>query len=154
MLWVRIPFGWVVLNSPLCVTSGWWFSQCTPVSSTNKTDCYDTTDILLKVELNTPILHLPPLPFVFFPTPPPYQWNINHPLVLYCELSKTAMKYWPPFSWVPKVIWTSYPWYFDLLSMEYQTHLCLSTSGMEYTWKYKCHWIFPILSMESGSLTV
>jgi hypothetical protein len=30
--------------------AGWWFS---PVSSTNKTDCHDITEILLKVELNT-----------------------------------------------------------------------------------------------------
>jgi hypothetical protein len=28
-------------------------SQGTPVSSTNKTDCHDITEILLKVELNT-----------------------------------------------------------------------------------------------------
>jgi hypothetical protein len=26
---------------------------CTPVSSTNKTDCHDITEILLKVQLNT-----------------------------------------------------------------------------------------------------
>jgi hypothetical protein len=30
--------------------AGWWFS---PVSSTNKTDCHDITEILLKVALNT-----------------------------------------------------------------------------------------------------
>jgi hypothetical protein len=30
-----------------------WFSQGTPVSSTNKTDRNDITEILLKVELNT-----------------------------------------------------------------------------------------------------
>ena len=29
------------------------FSPCPPVSSTNKTDCYDKTEILLKVALNT-----------------------------------------------------------------------------------------------------
>ena len=33
--------------------TGWWFSPGTPVSSTNKTDCQDVTEILLKVELNT-----------------------------------------------------------------------------------------------------
>ena len=32
---------------------GRWFSQGTPVSSTNKTACHDITEILLKVELNT-----------------------------------------------------------------------------------------------------
>jgi hypothetical protein len=33
--------------------TGWWFSPGTPVSSTNKTDCHDITEILLKVALNT-----------------------------------------------------------------------------------------------------
>ena len=31
----------------------WWFSPGPPVSSTNKTDHHDITDILLKVALNT-----------------------------------------------------------------------------------------------------
>ena len=30
-----------------------WFSPGTPVSSTNKTDCHDITELLLKVVLNT-----------------------------------------------------------------------------------------------------
>jgi uncharacterized protein (DUF1499 family) len=30
-----------------------WFSPGTPVSSTNKTDCHNITEILLKLELNT-----------------------------------------------------------------------------------------------------
>jgi hypothetical protein len=33
--------------------AGLWFSPGTPVSSTNKTDCHDITEILLKVALNT-----------------------------------------------------------------------------------------------------
>jgi len=33
--------------------SGLWFSPGTPVSSTNKTDDHDITEILSKVELNT-----------------------------------------------------------------------------------------------------
>jgi len=39
--------------------TGWWFSPGTPVSSTNKTDCHNITEILLKVGLNT-INHLIP----------------------------------------------------------------------------------------------
>ena len=35
------------------LAAGQWFSPGTSVSSTNKTDCYDITDILLKVVLNT-----------------------------------------------------------------------------------------------------
>ena len=33
--------------------TGWWFSPGTSVSSTNKTDCHDIAEILLKVALNT-----------------------------------------------------------------------------------------------------
>jgi hypothetical protein len=33
--------------------AGQWFSPCIPVSSTNKTDRHDITEILLKVALNT-----------------------------------------------------------------------------------------------------
>ena len=38
--------------------TGQWFSQGTPVFSTNKTDCLDITEILLKVALNTITLTL------------------------------------------------------------------------------------------------
>jgi hypothetical protein len=59
--YVVIPIGpWQgVLDTTLCDTSyqwletGRWISPGTPVSSTNKTNCYDITDILLKVELNS-----------------------------------------------------------------------------------------------------
>ena len=32
---------------------GWWFSPCTPTSSTTKTGRHDIAEILLKVALNT-----------------------------------------------------------------------------------------------------
>jgi hypothetical protein len=57
MLWVRIPFR--ERCTPLCdqvcqwLAAGRWFSLITPVSSTNKTDHHDITEILLKVALNT-----------------------------------------------------------------------------------------------------
>ena len=35
------------------LATGWWFSLGTPVSSTNKTERHDRTEILLKVTLNT-----------------------------------------------------------------------------------------------------
>jgi hypothetical protein len=47
-----------VLDTTLCdqvclrLTTGQWFSHGTPVSSTNKTDRHDITDIFLKVVLN------------------------------------------------------------------------------------------------------
>ena len=37
-----------------------WFSLGTPVSSTNKTDCHEITEILLKVALSTIALALTP----------------------------------------------------------------------------------------------
>jgi hypothetical protein len=44
-----------VLDTTLCDKSmaSRWFSQGTPVSSTNKTDRHDITVILMKVALNT-----------------------------------------------------------------------------------------------------
>jgi hypothetical protein len=35
------------------LATGQWFSPVTLVSSSNKTDCHDITEILLKVTLNT-----------------------------------------------------------------------------------------------------
>jgi hypothetical protein len=59
MFWVRILPRGCVLNTALCDqvcqwrTEDQWLSQDTAVSSTNKTDNYDRTEILLKVALNT-----------------------------------------------------------------------------------------------------
>jgi hypothetical protein len=53
-----------VLDKTLCnkvcqwLATGLWFSLGTPVSSTNKTDCHDIAEILLKVVLNTITLTL------------------------------------------------------------------------------------------------
>ena len=54
-LWVQIPFRRGVLNTTLCdkvcqwVAAGRWFSTGISVSSTNKTDHQDITEMLLKV---------------------------------------------------------------------------------------------------------
>jgi len=56
-----------VLDTTLCdkvrqlLATGRWFSLGTPVSSTNKTDRHDITEILLKVALNTIVLT--PIPY-------------------------------------------------------------------------------------------
>jgi hypothetical protein len=48
-----------ILDTTLCykvcqgLATVWWFSQGAPVSSTNKIDLNDITEILLKVDLNT-----------------------------------------------------------------------------------------------------
>ena len=58
MLWVRIPLRRGVFNTILCdelcqwLAADRWFSPGTPVSSTNKCDRHDTTEILLKVSVN------------------------------------------------------------------------------------------------------
>ena len=58
-LWVRNPFMARCTRYNICdkvchwLSTGRWFSRGTPVSSTNKTDRYDITEILLKVALNT-----------------------------------------------------------------------------------------------------
>ena len=58
-LWVWIPLRRGVLDTTLCdkvcqcLTTVWWFSPGIPVSPTNKTNCHDKTEILLKVALNT-----------------------------------------------------------------------------------------------------
>ena len=55
----RIPLREGVLDTTCCdkvcqwLAAGRWFSPSIPVSSTNKTDRHDITDILLKVALNT-----------------------------------------------------------------------------------------------------
>jgi hypothetical protein len=54
-----VPLRLGVLDTTLCdkvcqwLVTGRWCSLCTPVSSTNKTDCHDIAEILLKVALNT-----------------------------------------------------------------------------------------------------
>ena len=58
-LWIWIPLRWGVLDTTLSdkvsqwLSAGRWFSTGTPISSTNKTDCLDIIEILLKVVLNT-----------------------------------------------------------------------------------------------------
>jgi len=57
--WVRTPLRWGVLDTTLSdkvcqwFAAGRWFSPGTPVSSINKTNRHDITEILLKVALNT-----------------------------------------------------------------------------------------------------
>jgi hypothetical protein len=40
------------------LAAGWWFFPGTPVSPTNKTDCHDIAEIVLKVVSNTINLNL------------------------------------------------------------------------------------------------
>jgi len=57
LMWVKISIRarCITLCDKVCqwLATGRWFSPGSPVSSTNKTDRYDITEVLLKVALNT-----------------------------------------------------------------------------------------------------
>ena len=57
MMWVRISISarCMTFCDKVCqsLATGRWFSPGPPVSSPNKTDCHDISEILLKVTLNT-----------------------------------------------------------------------------------------------------
>ena len=71
-LWVRNPLRRGVLDTISCdkvcqwLAEGRWFSPGTPLSSNNKTDRHDITEILLKVALNTITLTLLPTSEIVF----------------------------------------------------------------------------------------
>ena len=54
-VWISIRARCTTLCNKVCqwLATGQWFSPGPPVSSTNKTDRHDITEILLKVALNT-----------------------------------------------------------------------------------------------------
>jgi hypothetical protein len=81
MLWVRISIR--ARCTTLCdkgcrwLATVWWFSPDPPVSSTNKTDCHDIIEILLKVASNT------------------MKTNKIFNLISWCDLSlRTMVKSW------------------------------------------------------------
>ena len=49
----QIHFSILLVEKTVCqwLAAGWWFSSDTPLSSANKTDLHDITEILLKVTL-------------------------------------------------------------------------------------------------------
>ena len=72
-LWVWILLRWGVLDTTLCDKFFQWLlaGQCFfPVSSTNKTDGYDITEILLKGALNT-------IPLTLTLSYQEYQYNLT-----------------------------------------------------------------------------
>ena len=102
-----------VLDTILCdkacqwLAAGRWFSPGTPVSSTNKSDQHDLTEILMKVALNTKPLHPP---FIYMDTSK-----------LYYPIGKETLA---PYS----VIW--YNPYSDSFTLPYkidQIYLCYKT---------------------------
>ena len=92
-----------VLDTTLCdkicqwLAAGWWFSSGTLVFSTNKTDCHNVTELLLKVALNT-INHKPILEKwmnVFLKQKLVHKkWESKHRCNVYWELTNTDFKVW------------------------------------------------------------
>ena len=76
-----------VINFSQWLVTGRWFSSGTPVSSTNKTDSHDITEILLKVALNTInqpyCLWIRNLYFKFVLVV--YEWKKNQNFLLFVE---------------------------------------------------------------------
>jgi hypothetical protein len=62
---LNLVYGEMYLDASLCdevyqwLVAGWWFSLGTQVTSSNKIDCYDITEIVLKVTLK----HYNPNPY-------------------------------------------------------------------------------------------
>ena len=88
-LWVWIPLRQGVLDTTLCnkvcqwLATGRMFSPSTPVSSTNKTDHHDITEILLKVAFNT-----------INPNQSSYTTWFNHITTLYWNTSRVHHTSW------------------------------------------------------------
>ena len=67
----QIPLRQGVLDTTLCdkvcqwLVAGWWFSPCTPVSSTNKTDCNNITFFFNIKNLSIPKWNVPVLLYIF-----------------------------------------------------------------------------------------
>jgi hypothetical protein len=107
-----------ILDTPLCykacqwLAAGQWFSPGTPVYSTNKTDCYDITEILLKVALNsiliTPIkeVHRCPCILILF----------NHLHVLICYSNPGG------YMWT-QTVWNIGGYSLDSLSNDHQVNV-------------------------------
>ena len=74
-LWVRTHLWRGELNTTLChkvcqwLATGQWFSPGTPVSSTNKTDRQDITEIFLKLALNIVTKIVQALPLIYWSVP-------------------------------------------------------------------------------------
>jgi hypothetical protein len=130
MLWVRIPIR--ARCTTLCdkvyqwLAAGRWFSLGTPASSTNKTDCHDIIEILLKVVLNTIIftllkyevdahllLHISNVPHSLHANPlawSPVSYGILNPMVNPWYIDPPTHGILNP---LPMVYRPPYPWYFD-----------------------------------------
>ena len=110
------PRSWQgVLDATLCdkvcqwFVTGRWFSAVTPVSSTNKTNRHDITEILLKVALNT-INKTKPIRkgvnvVIIFSSPCQRQCELL-PSLGVRRLSSVNFSHFNLLLWNPSAIWT------------------------------------------------
>ena len=97
-LWVRTLLMRGVLYTTLCdkvcqwLAAGQWFSLGTRLSSTNKTDCQDISEILLKVALNTITLTLTHWPDIFL--------MICNTNLIFCTELNIVMYKFPSVLWI------------------------------------------------------
>jgi hypothetical protein len=86
----------VPITTTLCdKVAGQWFSPGTLVSSTNKTDCHDIAEILLKVVLNTISIYIEPL-YIAFKEKISFKLskqNFNLTEYVYCRLTVTDINF-------------------------------------------------------------
>ena len=131
MLWVRISIRarCTTLSDKVCqwLATGQWFSPGPSVSSTNKTDNHDKTEILLKVVLNT----INPNPI--------HKGKILHGGLRFyplCQLLFVTIK-----TSVIALITLKIPFYYFLLNYNLQSS-ALSLSGAPGLWCAKtAHWL-------------
>ena len=103
MLWVRIPLRRCVLDTvcdKICqwLAAGWWVS---PVSSTNKTDRHDITELLLKVALNTVELLKQPLIKLLNGSKKVHHNHSSHGIVIFYDISRAQWVGLPNKSYNP-----------------------------------------------------
>ena len=103
MLWVRTPLRRCVLDivcDKICqwLAAGWWVS---PVSSTNKTDRHDITELLLKVALNTVKLLKQPLIKLLNGSKKVHHNHSSHGIVIFYDISRAQWVGLPNKSYNP-----------------------------------------------------
>ena len=103
MLWVRTPLRRCVLDivcDKICqwLPAGWWVS---PVSSTNKTDRHDITELLLKVALNTVKLLKQPLIKLLNGSKKVHHNHSSHGIVIFYDISRAQWVGLPNKSYNP-----------------------------------------------------
>ena len=106
--------------------AGWWYSLGPPVSSTNKTDHHDITEILLKVALST--ITLTPNPFFKLKG-----WLTN---ILFYTLSNDCITLFVKIKWLSHLLSSIDTIWWCTCKMLLQ----FPSSPLSYYWLEEYHW--------------